>query len=86
MNNNYRKDYVKIVALALEERGQLEYCADITFEFYTERQSQNEIHTLRVERCKDYNECISFSKKTMREFVKENRAKDYIKQRKVYGW
>ena len=86
MNNNYRKDYVKIVELNVEERMQKEYCADITFEFYTERQSQNVIHTLRVERCKDYYECVKFAQKTMREFVKENRAKDYVKQRKVFGW
>lgn len=77
---------IKIVELNIEERVQLAYCGDITFQYYNEKQSTPVIETIRVTDCPDFESCFKFLKSKMREQVKSKRAKDYAKQRRVSGW
>ena len=77
---------IKIVELNIEERVQLAYCGDITFQYHNEKQSTPVIETIRATDCTDFESCLKFLKKKMRELVKEKRAKDYAKQRRVAGW
>lgn len=77
---------IKISEVNIEERVQLAYCGDITFQYYNEKQFTPVIETIRVTECPDFESCLKFLKNKMRELVKEKRAKDYAKQRRVAGW
>ncbi len=76
----------KILELFIEERGQLEYCGFITFQYYSESQFTPIKERIEAKRYPDFNDCLKSLKRHMRDAVNEGRAKDFQKQRKLAGW
>ncbi len=77
---------IKILEVFIEERMHLAYCGHIVYKYHNEKQFTPVTDKVEVTECEDFEYCLRFLKKKMRELVSERRAKDYAKQRRIAGW
>ena len=77
---------IKIVELNVVERMQLAYCADVTFQYYTEKSYTATIATLEFIQYESFSKLITDVKAKIKEHAKNDRADNFMNLRMKNGW
>jgi hypothetical protein len=77
---------IEIVELSVIKRVQLQYCAEVTYSFYSEQQYTAEAATHSFESYESFPKLIKGINEVLKEKVRNYRDDNFMEIRKKNGW